>query len=120
MTYAFPRFKMAASALSLAGLLYSAVAADEVCTSCGPQVSVNGSFAHHKDGPTVAINGAAGNEAAFREDINGTNFTVTVSGLPAGKYTVIISAADTADSGAGERVFNVQSGDTVLAKDFDI
>jgi len=115
--------RIAFTAMSLAGLLFGtirALAADEVCTSCGPQVNVSGSFTHHKDAPSVTIEGAPGNAAAFREDVNGTNFTVTISGLPAGKYNVTISAAETTVSGAGERVFDVLSGDHTLAKDFDI
>lgn len=87
-----------------AGLLLSAsatFAADEICTSCGPQVSVTGSFTHHKDGPLVAIEGAT-NAAAFREDVNGTNFSVTISGLPASKYTISISAAEMVASAADE------------------
>ncbi len=95
-------------------------AADEICTSCGPQVNVSGSFTHHKDAPSVAIEGAPGNPAAFREDVNGTNFTITISGLPASKYTITISAAETVASAAGERVFDVNAGDKSLVKDFDI
>jgi beta-glucosidase len=112
----------AVAALSFTGLLFAAipaVVADEICTSCGPQVNVSGSFAHRKDAPTVAIDGAP-DAATFREDVNGTNFTVTVSGLPAGKYTVTVSAAETSAGGAGERVFDVVSGDTTLARNFDI
>ena len=98
----------------------SAHAVDEVCTSCGPQVSVSGSFTHHKDRPSVAIEGTSADPAVFREDVNGTNFTVTISQLPAGKYTITIGAADTVADGTGERVFDVTAGDNVLAKDFDI
>jgi beta-glucosidase len=107
----------------LAGLLLFAsatFAADEICTSCGPQVSVSGSFTHHKDRPSVAIQGTTVDPAAFREDVNGTNFTVTITHLPAGKYTVAIGAADTVAGEAGERMFDVTVGDNVLAKDFDI
>ena len=95
-------------------------AADEICISCGPQVSVSGSFTHHKDRPSVAIEGTSTDPAVFREDVNGTNFTVTISQLPAGKYTITVGAADTVAGGTGERVFDVTVGDNVLAKDFDI
>ena len=106
-----------------AGMLFTTstvLAADEICASCGQQVSVTGSFSHRKDAATVVIAGAADNAAAFHEDVNGTNFTVTVSHLPAGHYTVTISAAETSASGAGQRVFDVNVGDKSLAKDFDI
>jgi len=124
MRHAYSPVKIAVlAAITLAGLasgITPATAADEVCTSCGPQVTVSGSFTHHKDRPSVVIDGAPGDAVAFREDINGTNFTVTVSGLPAGKYTVIISAAETTAGGAGERIFDVLSGETTLVKNFDI
>ena len=89
-------------AFLLIGLLFSAsitFAADEICASCGQQVSVSGSFTHRKDNPSVVIEGAGNNAAAFREDVNGTNFTVTIAHLPAGKYTITIGAAET----VGER-----------------
>ena len=69
---------------------------------------------------SVAIEGAANNAAAFREEINGTNFTVTIAHLPAGKYTITIGEAETLASAPGERLFDVTSGDVALAKNFDI
>ena len=107
----------------LAGSLASASAAlaeDEICASCGQQVSVGGSFTHHKDDPLVVIEGMPLNPAAFREDINGTNFTATIARLPAGEYTIIIGAAETVAGVVGESVFDVASGDVALARDFDI
>ncbi len=97
----------------------AAFAADEICASCGQQVSVSGDFAHHKDSASVTIEGAT-DAAAFREEINGTNFTVTITHLPAGKYTVSIGEVETSAGAAGERVFDVTSGDVALAKNFDI
>jgi beta-glucosidase len=106
----------------LAAILFSTAtwAEDEICGSCSQQVSVSGNFSHHKDRPTVAIDGAGDNAAVFREDISGTNFTVTISHLPPGKYTVTINAAETVADAGGERTFDVVSGEQVLAKDFDI
>ena len=43
----------------------------------------------------MAIEGATDNAAAFREEINGKNFTVTISHLPAGKYTISIGEVET-------------------------
>lgn len=108
--------------LSLAGMIFSAsvgVAADEVCT-CGQQVTVNGDFTHRKERPNLTIEGAGEKPELFREDVNGSNFTVSISHLPAGKYTIMIGAAETTATKAGERVFDVMSGDQVIAKDFDI
>ena len=111
-----------AAVFLLITILFSttAWAEDEICASCGQQVSVTGSFSHHKDRPSAAIDGAGDNAAAFREDVSGTNFTVTVSHLPPGKYTITINAAETVASGPGERVFDVNSGDKALAENFDI
>ncbi|MGO8699933.1 MAG: glycoside hydrolase family 3 C-terminal domain-containing protein [Limisphaerales bacterium] len=95
-------------------------AADEICVSCGQQVSVAGEFAHHKDNESVTIEGAGGDVAAFREDINGKSFTVTIEHLPADKYTIVIGEVGTLANGAGERTFDVTSGEVALAKDFDI
>src|SRR6266540_2782785 len=82
-----PKF-MATCGVLLAAVFFSITAvpaADEFCASCGQQVSGSGNFSHHKDRPSLMIDGAGENVAAFREDVSGTNFTVTISHLPAGK-----------------------------------
>ena len=96
-----------------------AFAAEEICASCGQQVSLSGDFTHRKDDASVTIEGAT-DAAAFREEINGTNFTVSITHLPAGKYTIVIGEAETLASAAGERLFDVTSGEVALAKNFDI
>ena len=110
--------------MTLGSLWFSApaaFAADETCSSCGPDVRINGDFVHRKDNDSVAIQGApAGNEAAFHEEINGKNFNITIAHLPAGKYTISIGEVETLASAAGERVFDVTAGDVSLAKNFDI
>ena len=109
--------------LSAASLCLSAsrtLAADETCASCGQQVSISGDFTHAKCDPTTTIEGANNNASAFREEIYGKNFTVTIAHLPAGKYSISIGEAETWSGTPGDRIFNVTSGDTVLAKDFDI
>jgi len=117
--------KLTTSAAPLfVGLLLSAsavFAADEICSSCGPDVRVNGEFVHRKDNASVTIQGApADNAAAFREEINGKNFNITIGHLPAGRYTISIGEVETLASAAGERVFDVMAGDVALAKNFDI
>ncbi len=89
----------------------TALGDEEVCSSCGQQVSINGDFAHRRDDASVAIEGAANNLAAFQHEINGTNFTVSIANLPAGKYTIVIGEVETLASGPGERLFDVTSGD---------
>ena len=113
---------VSATALFLIFLASGSVAfADqEACTSCGFQVSVSGDFTHRKDAPSVKIEGADDNEAAFQEEINGTNFTVSIAHLPAGIYTLQIGEVETLKSAPNERVFDVISGDVALATDFDI
>jgi beta-glucosidase len=113
----------AISLMTLGSLWFSApaaFAADEICASCGQQVSVSGDFAHRKDSASVTIEGAADNAASFREEINGKNFTVTIAHLPAGRYTIVIGETETLASAPGERLFDVTSGDVSLAKNFNI
>ena len=109
--------------LLLAALLFPAsaiFAADETCTSCGGKVAVSGDFTHRKDPPFPRIEGARANSDAYLEEVNGPQFTVTISNLPAGRYSIEIGAAETTATAAGERVFSVSAGDQVLAKDFDL
>jgi len=111
------------SLLTVASQLFSVsvtFAAEEVCDSCSHQVSLNGDFTHRKDDASVAIQGATDNAEAFREEITGTNFTVSISHLPAGRYTIVIGEVETLLSEPGERLFDVTSGDVMLATDFDI
>jgi beta-glucosidase len=91
----------------------------ETCAACDQQVAINGQFAHYEN--HAAIQGTTpGDKAAYGEEIAGTNFTVTISDLPAGKYTVIIGEAETFFKRAGRRVFDVTSDDTAIATNFDI
>ncbi len=95
-------------------------AADETCGSCGGRVAVSGDITHSKEAPALAIAGAGGDADAYREDVNGPAFTVTIANLPAGRYLIEIGAAETSATAAGERVFSVRAGDEVLATDFDL
>ena len=120
------RFSLALAVMSLVPLVVprlsvpAAFAADEICAACGQQVSVNGDFAHRKDNASVTIEGASNNAAAFHEEIDGTNFTVSIAHLPAGKYSIVIGEVETLVSAPGERLFDVASGDVALATNFDI
>src|ERR1700742_2226392 len=69
--------------------------ADETCGTCSRSLDVVGQFTHYRIGDDQGIHGAApGEEAAFREEIYGSAFTVSVPHLPAGKYTVIIGETE--------------------------
>ncbi len=108
-------------AFNLALFTAAARADQEICAACDHLVQADGDFTHFKSADDLRIQGATPNEAvAFREEINGTNFTITVSRLRAGKYTVIIGEAETYFDKPGQRIFNVSSGDTTLAKGVDI
>jgi beta-glucosidase len=106
--------------LALFQLLPAAIAADETCASCGQQVLVSGDFVHRKDDAAIAIAGATNGAAAFREEINGKNFTITITHLPAGRYTLVIGETETLASGPGDRIFDVTCGDVKLASNLDI
>ncbi|HSY43699.1 MAG TPA: hypothetical protein VK811_07290, partial [Candidatus Acidoferrum sp.] len=82
--------------------------ADEItCASCEMQGSLRGDYAHHKDSHKLRIEGAGNNSEAYREDVEGTNFTVSIAHLPAGKYTIDIGETETVYLSPGERVFAV-------------
>ncbi|HEV2454275.1 MAG TPA: glycoside hydrolase family 3 C-terminal domain-containing protein [Verrucomicrobiae bacterium] len=99
----------------------AARADDETCASCDHLVQVDGQFEHFKSDTGLQIQGTTPNdEAAFHEEVNGDHFTITISRLPAGKLTVIIGEAETFFQNPGERSFDVTSGDTTLARNFDI
>ena len=110
-----------ATLFEIVGLLTSSVfGADEICASCGKQVDLSGDFTHHKDNAAISIEGAGANAAEFHEDVHGKHFTVTISHLPAGRYTLLIGAAETVADAPAQRRFDVMAGDQVLAKDFDL
>jgi beta-glucosidase len=111
-------FATCVAALNFSGI--SARAAEESCNACAQQVSLSGDFKHRKDAAELKIEGATENAAAFREEINGTNFTVTIAHLPEGKYTIVIGEVETFASAPGERLFDVTAGSVVLATNFDI
>ena len=108
------------SVASLGLLVPAALAAEESCASCGQQVSISGNFAHRKDEASLTIQGIASPAEAFHEEINGTNFTVSIAHLPAGKYTVVIGEVEMLSDATGERLFDVSSGDIALATNVDI
>lgn len=106
--------------LALVQLPTASIAADERCTSCGPVVLVTGDFLHRKDAASVVIEGATNGAAAFREEINGKEFRVSIAGLPAGRYTLVIGETETLATSAGERVFDIACGDVKLVSNLDI
>ncbi len=115
--------------LSLAIALFSALtaplfAAEETCAVCDKKITFSGDFIHTRVPGRVAISGVPpGNEDAFRMGITGQNILATITGLPAGKYEVVIGEVEASSdnfTNAGQRIFDVTSGDTVIAQNFDI
>jgi len=95
--------------------------ADETCKTCAQEVDVTGQFTHFKIGDDQAIQGAvADDESAFREEIFGSSFAITVPHLPAGKYTVIIGETEAYFNEPNQRLFDITSGDTTIATNLDI
>ncbi len=101
-----------------------AFAAEETCATCGRKVVFDGSFIHRRvsDNRTSIEGAPAGWEDSYREGIFGANFTATISGLPEGKYTITVGAAEISNDnvGVGQRVFDITAGDQVVAKAVDI
>ena len=99
----------------------AAFADEETCVACDRKVLVSGQFNHGRGHESLAIQGAPKRgEEAFREEIYGTNFTVSVPNLPAGKYTVLIGLAEIVFTNAGQRAFDITCGNQTLARNFDV
>ena len=94
---------------------------EELCGVCGREVTVTGEFGHFKVNRNFNIQGAAPeNEADYREEIHGANFTITVAHLPAGKYTLVIGEAEDFFTNSGQRIFDISCGNQVIAKNLDV
>jgi len=94
---------------------------EESCTACDRHILVTGQFKHWRCQESLAIeNAPRRSEEAFREEIFGTNFFVTVPHLPAGKYTVLLGFVEGYFSNGGQRVFDITCGDQVLASNLDL
>jgi beta-glucosidase len=109
--------------LSLVGLLFlnlSARADEETCAACDHMVQAEGQFTHVRTPSDLQIQGAGDDITAYHEAIEGSHFSITISRLPAGQYTIVIGETETAFNQPGMRLFNITSGDTVIASNLDI
>src|SRR5882724_1118709 len=97
----------------------SVFADDEVCGACDKKVVVTGQY-DHGTSDTFLIANAPGNEAAFRDEIHGKNFSLAVPDLVAGKYTVEIGLVELRGDHVGQRVFDILCGDQLIATNLDI
>jgi beta-glucosidase len=99
----------------------AALGDQEVCVACDRKIVVSGQLSHGRGHESLTIDGAPRRgEEAFREEIYGTNFTLSVPDLPAGKYTVKIGFAEVDFLKAGERAFDIACGEQVLASNLDV
>jgi beta-glucosidase len=94
---------------------------EEICVACDKKVTLDGQFEHQRAWGVTAIEGANWRgEEAFREEIFGTNFTLTISPLPAGQYTAEIGLVEVDFSSAGKRVFDIACDGRILTSNLDI
>ena len=115
------RFLCALAIVSTAFLSFTLQAADEVCGACDRKVLVSGEFSHSSaDGAVAITNAPRRGEEAFREEIFGPNFSVSVPQLDAGRYTVILGFAEMYFTNAGQRTFDITCGDQIIASNLDI
>jgi beta-glucosidase len=99
----------------------AALGDEEVCVACDRKVLVSGQFSHGRGHESLRIEGAPRRgEEAFREEIYGTNFTLSVPNLSAGKYTVQVGLAEVDFLSAGQRAFDIACGERMLASNLDV
>ncbi|MDF7809455.1 glycoside hydrolase family 3 C-terminal domain-containing protein [Pontiellaceae bacterium B12219] len=106
----------------LLGLSSQPANADEVGSSaCGKAITVRGEVKHHKLSASeyTAVANAT-DPKIYAEEIYGREFTAFVEGLPEGEYDLEIYFAETYHTAAGKRMFDVFSGNTLLAENLDI
>jgi beta-glucosidase len=94
---------------------------EEICVACDKKVTLNGQFGHQRAWGVTSIQGATWRgEEAYREEIFGTNFTLTIAPLPAGHYLAQIGEVEVDFSRAGARAFDIACDGRLLAGNFDI
>jgi beta-glucosidase len=96
--------------------------ADEIGSSaCGKPIRIRGEVKHFPlSRSEVSSVANATDKKMYVEEIYGREFSALVEGLPEGEYSLEIYVAETYHNAVGQRIFDVYSGDTVLAKDLDV
>jgi beta-glucosidase len=59
-------------------------------------------------------------DALSDRNVYGTNFTVSVPEVESGQYTAVFGFVETEFNAPGQRLFDINSGDTVIASNLDI
>jgi beta-glucosidase len=112
---------LALTAVTAIFSIVSVRADEETCAACDKKILVTGQFKHGRGHESLTIeNAPRRQEESFREEIYGTNFSVSVPNLPAGKYTVIIGLAEVDFLSAGQRVFDITCDSQTFATNLDI
>jgi beta-glucosidase len=94
---------------------------EETCVACDRKAAVTGQFSHGRGHESLTIeNAPRRQEDAFREEIHGPAFAVTVPHLPAGKYTLMIGVVEVDFLSAGQRMFDITCGDEIIATNLDV
>lgn len=110
------------SCLSLAAALAAAAlpAQDPAACNCGdPVIFVTGELDYHPLPPDLQVEGAEHPEV-YAVQAAGRRMTAVVPGLPGGRYTIQVDAAETVCRGRGERVMDIFVGRTAVAQDVDL
>ena len=108
--------------LFLLAILFACIvtrAGETAPSCCGHQFVLTGDIKHSKALAGTTVSGGDRPEI-YAEEISGKSFTATVPNLDPGTYRVDIDFAELSAKRAGERVMDISSGETVLAKDFDL
>ncbi len=119
-----------AACLSLAPLIHAAplppvapvppVAPTSEMPCCtGTSITVRGDFAYYTTAAPLQDAGVFPPDW-FKKEIYGSAFSVAISGLPAGKYTVEIDLAEQYQQAVGARVMDIAVGTQRLAENYDI
>jgi beta-glucosidase len=94
---------------------------EETCAACDRKITVTGQFQHGRGHESLTIeNAPRRQEEAFREEIHGPSFAVTVPHLSAGRYALLIGVAEVDFLSAGQRAFDITCGDEIIATNLDI
>jgi len=95
--------------------------ADEAWSKDGVDVQISGQFEHGQTANDVPIKGVEkALEPVFQNDIFGRQFTLTISHLAAGKYSIAIGEAEVYFREPGQRLFDVDIAGTLVASNVDI
>jgi beta-glucosidase len=105
---------------ALAFTICRPIHADEVYTSNNYQIILSGDVNHSRLQDAFISGVPTGLKNLFRREIFGSEFTISVPNLVPGKYKVILGFAENYFDGTGGRVFDIASGNQIIAHNFDI